>query len=118
MSQIQIDPVGFAVGLPPTAAVEIATASTITTRIEAAAGPILTRFGFVDFQVTTVNFFAVEVSDRFIGFFLRTHFHEGESTRSARDSVENQVALDNVSLLLEEIQKFSLSGIKRQISHI
>src|SRR6185369_877804 len=62
-----------------TAEAATATTTAAATITAEAATAILAGFGFVDFQCTATNFFAVELFDGRIGLVRRRHFHEGES---------------------------------------
>src|SRR5215471_3700641 len=70
-----------------TAAAIAAEASAISAKATSAAAAVLARFGFVDFQRTTADFFAIEQLNGCIGFFGRGHFHKGEAARTTRHAI-------------------------------
>jgi hypothetical protein len=56
-----------------------AAAKAAATATAAAAAAIFARFGFVDVQSTTINFFSIELSNGGCAFFLGGHFDEAKA---------------------------------------
>src|SRR5947209_8476090 len=77
-----------------TAAAAVSTAAAaIAAATTAAAAPttIFAGFGFVDFQIATVDLFAVKVGNCRLCFGRRRHFDKSESARAAGFAVFDDV---------------------------
>jgi hypothetical protein len=77
-----------AAAVSTTAAVAAAASATEpTSTATAAATTILTRLGFVNRQVTSVDLFAIKLGDGSLTLFFRRHFDETEPARAAGLSI-------------------------------
>jgi len=99
--------------------------ATATTRVapaaasiaEIAARSIFAGPGFIDRQGASIKLLAVEVGDRLVGFFLRRHFHKGETAGLVCELVHDEFAFDDVARLLEQVEDGALGSVERQIAY-
>ena len=116
------------VGLVPTASAAattaagatIATASATTaatTTTEVATRTFFARTGFIDGERTAVEFFAIELRDGSVGFFLRSHFHERETAGLVGEFVHDQFAFSDRTGLFEQVEDIAFGGIERQVTY-
>ena len=92
-------PARFAIAAAAVAVTATTTATTTITAIATAAAvaaeatttaataAIFTRFGLVDFQRATADFFAIELFNSRVGFFGRRHFDEGKAARPSGHAI-------------------------------
>jgi hypothetical protein len=105
----------------PTAAATtaVATATATAAAAEAAAtGPFFARLGLIDRQSAAIKLFAVEIGNRLVGFVLGGHFHKPEATGFACEFVQDDVAADHVTGLLEQRLEVAIHRIERQIADV
>ncbi len=76
------------------------------------------RTCFIHNQSPAVTFLAAQFADGVIGCFLCLHFHEGKTTRFARELVQDKIARRDRSSLLEMTAKVALGGLVGQIAYI
>lgn len=63
--------------------------------------PLLGRSGFVDHEVTLLEFHAIQLGDGFPAFRFIGHFNKAETTASARFTVGNDFHGGDFPVLLE-----------------
>lgn len=76
------------------------------------------RTRFVHFQRAAVKFLAIERAHRGVGLSAIVHRDEPKAARFAGHSVHHQLDFIDGSMLLEEILKIVLSGLKREITYV
>lgn len=73
---------------------------------------LFARARFVHFQLLAVKFVAVEHAHRGVGLSAIVHRDERKATRFASEPVHHELDFIDSSMLLEQILKIVLSGLK------
>gem|GEM_PF-1651132 len=89
-----------------------ATAATAAATEATAAGTLFLRTCFVDRQLTTVEFRAVNFLGCFLRFFCSSHGHEGETTRATGHPVHSDVNVGHTAILAEVRTEFVFSRLE------
>src|SRR5581483_3476963 len=78
------------------------------------------RFGarFVDGETASAEFVAVERVDRFLGVFMRAHFHEAEAARAAGRLIAHDRDGLHAAGLREQLLQFRFVDLIRKIPNI
>jgi hypothetical protein len=97
-----------------TAAATVSTAATTTT----AAFALFHRTRFIDGQGAAIDFLAMELGDRSLRFFRRSHFHETEATGATRYAVIDHLHPGDIARLGKEIGQVVFRHAEGQIAHI
>jgi hypothetical protein len=98
--------------LPTAAAVTAITTSTPETTT------FFTRPGLVDGHAATLEIFAIQFLDGFLGLAVAGHFHEAKPTRSAGEFILNQRNRCNLPECCEQFPDFFLGGVEGQVANI
>src|SRR5262249_34834002 len=85
-----------------------------TTAVEV---PSLHRLCFVDSEITSADFFAIELRDCFLGRSVVRHLHEAETFRAPGIAVRDDLNGLNLADLAEQITKVGFCDLKRKISN-
>jgi hypothetical protein len=94
----------------------VSTAATATTT--AAAFALFHGTRFIDGQGSAIDFLAMKFGNSGLRFFRGAHFHESETTGTARDAVVNHLDPGDVARLGKEIGQVVFCHAKGQIAHI
>ena len=86
--------------------------------VTAAAAAVLTRFGFVHFQLASLELFSVQFRDRVFAVFLRRHFDEAETARAARVAVFDDRRRFHRSDGRKKLFKCGVVRVEREISYV
>jgi hypothetical protein len=98
-----------------TAAVTTSAAATTATTATTA---VLARAGFVDDQVATVVFGAVELGDRVVGGIFGRHLDEAEAARTARLAIHNDICGVHLAGRGEMLMKVLAGDAEGQITYV
>ncbi len=94
----------------------ISPASAATTT--AAEVPFVHRPGFVDSEITSADFFAIELRDCFLGSSVVCHLHKAETFRASGIAIGDDLNRFNLAALAEHVTKVSFRGLNREISNV
>src|SRR5215510_9142101 len=73
---------------------------------------------FIDSEVTSADFFAIELLDCFFRSGVVGHLHKGETFRASGIAIGDDLNRFNFANLAEHITKVSFCGPKREISNV
>jgi hypothetical protein len=77
----------------------------------------LHRPGFVDSEVTSADFFAIESGDGLIGSGVIRHLHEAETLRAPGIAIRDDLNGFNLADLAEHVTEICFCDLKREISN-
>src|SRR5437867_1661026 len=97
----------------PAATATAITAATAT----AAAAAFFARAGNVYGQGPTAEFLSVEGVDSSLRLFRRAHRDEGESARTAANTIHHQISFNDGSMGCERVLKIVFRGVEGKVSH-
>src|SRR5688572_17229819 len=105
----------------PASATAVSTATAAVTTSAAATTAttaVLARAGFVDDQVATVVFGAVELGDRVVGGIFGRHLDEAEAARTARLAIHNDICGVHLAGRGEMLMKVLAGDAEGQITYV
>src|SRR6266581_3852262 len=79
--------------------------------------PSLHRPCFVDSEVTSADFFAIELRDCFLGSVVVRHLHKAETFRPSGIAIRDDLNRFNLADLAEHVPEVSFCDLKREISN-
>src|SRR5213594_976242 len=72
---------------------------------------------FVDSEVTSAEFFAIELRDCFLGSGVVRHLHKAETFRASGIAIRDDLNRFNLANLAKHVTKISFCDLKREISN-
>ncbi|GEM_PF-3744559 len=100
-----------------TAAATATAAATITAATTAARRTLFTRTRLIDGQRAALKLLPMELGNGRVGFGLRPHFDECETTRTASRAILHDVYCDDSACGGKIILQIIFRGTKREIPH-
>jgi hypothetical protein len=97
------------------------TAATAVAAMPAAAATakpaVFLRTGFVDLQISAVEFSSIKSSDCTLGFIVSAHLNESKASGLSRVAIRDQVYTFNGSILFEQRSNVCLGCAEAKISN-